>query len=72
VNEPLECCILVFGESLEFIHAKVERNVKQKEGQEKSFPPRNYVVGCAERFSWSLPDRSVMPRAMLRWVASSL
>jgi hypothetical protein len=53
----------------EFIGAKLEKNVKQKEGQAKSYPPRNYVFKCAETCSGSLPVRSMMSRAMLRWIA---
>jgi hypothetical protein len=53
----------------EFIQAKVEKNVKQKERQAKSYPPCNDVVSYAETCSGSLPDRSMMSRAMLRWVA---
>jgi hypothetical protein len=64
-------CIFLFSKSvtLELIQAKVVKNVKQTEGQAKSYPPRNRVVSCAETWSGSLPDSSMMSRAMLRWVA---
>jgi hypothetical protein len=38
----------LFLQTIEFIQAQGEKNVKQKEAQAKSYPPRNFVVSCAE------------------------
>jgi hypothetical protein len=43
---------------------KAKRRAKQK-----SYPRRNLVLICAETSSGSLPDRSMLSRAMLRCVA---